>query len=67
MKPGVKTSELYVTMIVVALNAVLASGMLDGMPDVVRVVSAILTVAAALGYVASRTIAKGGQTDGNIE
>ena len=58
MKPGIKSSELYVTMIVVVLNAVLASGLLSDMPDALRITGAILAALSALGYATLRTSAK---------
>lgn len=58
MRRGYKTTEFYVTLVPVALNAILASGMIKDMPDIVRVVTAILAALTALGYTAARTAAK---------
>ena len=56
-KPGVKTTEFRISLIVAILGALLASGIL-GEGDVSKVAGSILTAFSTLGYGISRGIAK---------
>ncbi|KPJ59117.1 MAG: hypothetical protein AMJ46_12690 [Latescibacteria bacterium DG_63] len=59
-KPGWKTSEFWLTTIPVVLGAVAASGILDdtATPWDNKLVGLAISVLAALGYGAMRTVAK---------
>lgn len=57
-KPGWKTSEAWITLIVIVLGALPSSGLLPATGDAVKIVGLCLTVAAALGYTGSRTMLK---------
>ena len=57
-KAGWATSEFYLMLVAVALNAIMGSGLIEDMPEAVRIVSLVLTVLGALGYGVARTIAK---------
>ena len=45
-------------LVAVVLNAIMGSGLIEDMPEAVRIVSLVLTVLGALGYGVARTIAK---------
>lgn len=60
MKPGIKTTEFWLTLAAVLLNAVLSSGVIADLPDAVRIVTLCLTVLGALGYAAARAVTKKG-------
>ena len=55
MKPGWRTTEWWLTLAAVVVNAVLGSDMLTEMPAVGKVVCALGAVLAALGYSSHRT------------
>ena len=57
-KAGWATSEFYLMLVAVVLNAIMGSGLIEDMPEAVRIVSLVLTVLGALGYGVARTIAK---------
>ena len=62
VKPGAKTSEMYVTLVVAILGAVMASGLLDPadptQATIAKLIGLVLSVASVLGYQASRTAVK---------
>ncbi len=58
MKSGVKTTEFWITLVLVVLGAVLAAGLLPEDSAAARIVGAILAAAASFGYSVSRGLAK---------
>ncbi len=58
-KAGIKTTEGIITLVVVVLNSIVASGALDDSPTALRIVSAIVAGAAAVGYTIARSYVKG--------
>lgn len=61
MKPGLKTSELYLTALAIILTDLLGSGLLVPVPTIATTVSLVVSVLAALGYTAARTSLKKAQ------
>ena len=61
MKPGVKYTELYVTLGTIAIGALLQSGALGNGSAAEVIAGAILQAASALGYGVSRTALKRSQ------
>jgi uncharacterized membrane protein YcaP (DUF421 family) len=57
-KPGVATSEFYVSLAVIVLGAILSSGLFTPESTVSQVIGAILAAAGALGYTVSRAMVK---------
>jgi hypothetical protein len=58
MKPGIKTTEFWMTLIVVVLGAIQDSGIITK-ASISSDIGTALTVLAALGYTYSRTVVKG--------
>ncbi len=56
--PGYKTSEFWLSLAAVILSATLASGLLQESDTKYKVLYAIVTALAALGYTAGRAIVK---------
>lgn len=63
MTPGYKTSEFWITVVVVALGALMSSGLLAGDSSVMRVAGVVMSTLKALGYTASRTLLKAQEPD----
>ncbi len=61
MKPGYKTTEFWVTLVVVLAGAFVASGIVPEDEPWVRFVSLAVAGLSALGYTAGRSKAKAGQ------
>lgn len=57
-KPGWKTSEFWLTIVMIVLTALLSSGVFEDVPTVAKIVSAIVATLAALGYTANRAVLK---------
>ena len=57
-KPGYKTTEFYVSLLGMVCGAVLASGAISATGLAAQIIGGILSVLAALGYTASRTMLK---------
>jgi hypothetical protein len=57
-KPGVKTTEFWLSLLSVLLGAFMGSGLLPGDSPAVRGAGAILAALTALGYSISRGLAK---------
>lgn len=57
-KPGVTTSEFYISLGVIILGAIVGSGMFTPDSTVSRLIGAILAAAGALGYTVSRGMVK---------
>lgn len=55
MTPGYKTTEFWLSLLVVILGAVAASGVLPQGGLAAQVVGGIMSVLGALGYTSSRT------------
>lgn len=62
MKPGYKTTEFWLTLLVTVLGAAMASGLIPEGGLWAKVVGAAMSVLGALGYQASRTFAKRADT-----
>lgn len=58
MKPGYKTTEMWLTLLAILAASLLGSGLLVPQSSLAKVVSLVATVLAALGYTASRTAVK---------
>ena len=57
-KPGIATSEFWLSLVAVILGALAASGLIADGSTAMRVVGLAITVLAALGYTGSRTVVK---------
>lgn len=70
MKPGYKTTEFWLSLLVVVLGALLSSGALPDGSIVARAVGGVLAVAGSLGYTLARArekvtrVAAGAISDG---
>jgi len=58
MKPGVRTSEFWLSMIAVIVGSVIASGVLPETHWIAKIAGVVSAVLASLGYSISRGIAK---------
>lgn len=58
MTPGYKTTEFWLSLLVVLLGAVAASGVLPQGGMAAQVVGGIMAILASMGYTASRTQVK---------
>lgn len=58
MKPGIRTTEFWLTLIAVLASAVLASGLLPHESVTTKIVGIVGAVLASMGYGAARTHAK---------
>lgn len=58
MKPGIKTTEFWLCLVIVAVNAALASGVLPAAHWSVQAGSALVAGAAAIGYTVARARVK---------
>jgi len=58
MKKGVKTSEFYICLAVLALGALMSSGVISDGGTVAKIVGGAMEVLAALGYTWSRATVK---------
>lgn len=58
MTPGYKTTEFWLSLIVVILGSVAASGVLPQGGLAAQIVGGVMSVLGALGYTASRTQVK---------
>ena len=58
MKKGVKTSEFYICLVVLALGALMSSGVISDGGTVAKIVGGAMEVLAALGYTWSRATVK---------
>lgn len=59
MKPGIKTTEFWITLIVVLASSISTSGLLNEAPDALaQICSVIVSAGAAMGYTASRAMVK---------
>lgn len=58
VKPGIKTTEFWITKAIVILGVLLAAGVF-GSGQTAQIVGAILAGAAQLGYTAARAYVKG--------
>ena len=58
MKPGVKSTEFWVTVSLSVLGALMASGLLAPDGSASQVVGAVISAGAAMGYNVSRGLAK---------
>lgn len=66
IKPGYKTSEFWMSLAAVLIGAVMASGVLDSLPQDnpwVRVLGIVASILGALGYQVSRTMTKNAATN----
>jgi hypothetical protein len=59
-KPGVKTTEFWLTLVAMIVSTLAASGGLDPSSPVAKIVGLAAAVLAAMGYSISRGIAKQG-------
>ena len=66
MKAGLKTTEFYLSLLVVVLSAVMTSGLIAEQSTVARIITAIVAALSALGYTAARTYLKA-RTSSRIE
>lgn len=57
-RPGWKTTEFWITLVLTAAGLVTASGAFGAESEVVRVAGLVLSLGASLGYKASRTAVK---------
>ena len=57
-KPGIHSSEFYISLAVTILGALMSTGVIIPDSTVGKIIGAVLMVAAALGYTASRTLLK---------
>ena len=55
MKPGIYSSEFWLTLVAIVLNAVAASGLVGETSTVGAIIGGAITLLAVLGYTASRT------------
>ncbi len=55
MKPGYKTSEFWLNLLVFLLGAALASGLLADGGHVAKTIGGALSLLSAIGYTAART------------
>lgn len=60
-KPGYKTTEFWLTVVVFALSFLATSGLFSDSSQTAKIVGVILDTLAAMGYSSSRGIAKSGQ------
>ena len=60
-KPGYKTTEFYLSLLAIICGAILTSGIVSDTGTVAKIVGGVLSVLAALGYTASRTVVKSGE------
>ena len=58
MKPGYKTSEFWLSLLVVLLGSLMASGIVADGGMVAKIVGGILSALAALGYTSGRSSVK---------
>tara|TARA_B100000029_G_scaffold119127_1_gene112235 strand:+ start:1503 stop:1718 length:216 start_codon:yes stop_codon:yes gene_type:complete len=58
MKKGVKTSEFYICLVVLALGALMQSGVISDGGNVAKITGGAMEVLAALGYTWSRATIK---------
>ena len=56
--PGIKTTEFALTVVAVAVGALLSSGLLPAGGVAVKIVGLVVSTLATLGYTASRTCVK---------
>lgn len=59
-KPGWKTTEFWLSLVVIIIGALLSSGLLEGTGKWQQIVGAIASVLTALGYTWTRGRVKGG-------
>jgi len=59
-KPGVKSSEFWLSLLAVALDAAVVTGLIPTEGTAAKVAATVMIVLAALGYTAARTVAKRG-------
>mgnify|MGYP006295731821 CR=1 FL=1 len=62
-KPGYKTTEFWLSLLATLLGFLLASGVMDAVPQeswIARIVGGLVAVLASLGYSASRAKVKTG-------
>ncbi len=57
-KPGYKSTEFYMSMAAVVIEAVASSGILEGSDGLTKVVGLIMAALVALGYTGSRLTLK---------
>lgn len=67
MKPGYKTSEFWLTLAVVVLGALMASGLFGPEHWVASAIGMALAALKAMGYTASRAKVKFGESLGKSE
>lgn len=58
MKPGIRTTEFWITAIVMVANLILASGVVAELPDVIRVINVIVAALAPMVYTGARAVVK---------
>ena len=66
-KPGYKTTEFWLSLLATLLGFLLASGVMDTVPEqswIARLVGGAVAALASLGYSASRAKVKAGASDG---
>lgn len=61
VKAGVKTSEFWLTLVVEAIGALMASGAIADGSKTAMICGAVLSILGVLGYQAQRTKAKTGE------
>ena len=62
-KPGYKTTEFWLSLLATLLGFLLASGVMDSVPEeswIAKLVGGVVAVLATLGYSASRAKVKSG-------
>jgi len=60
MRPGIKTTEFWISLVLTFLGALLAFGVIEPDSAPAKWVGAILATGSAMGYAVSRGLAKKG-------
>ena len=66
-KPGYKTTEFWLSLLATLLGFLLASGVMDAVPEeswIAKLIGGVVAVLATLGYSASRAKVKSEATNG---